>query len=46
VQGTAETTPFAKDRLDAMLALADLGIDRLHRLQREIIGEALGRVLR
>jgi ribonuclease PH len=46
VQGTAETTPFLKDRLDAMLALADRGIDRLHQLQREIVGEALGRVLR
>ncbi len=46
VQGTAETTPFHKDRLDAMLALADRGIDRLHQLQREVIGEALGRVLR
>jgi ribonuclease PH len=45
VQGTAETTPFRKERLDAMLALADSGIDRLHQLQREIIGDALGRVL-
>lgn len=45
VQGTAETTPFHKDRLDAMLALADHGIDRLHKLQREIVGDALGRVL-
>jgi ribonuclease PH len=46
VQGTAETTPFHKDRLDAMLALADRGVDRLHQLQREVIGESLGRVLR
>ena len=45
VQGTAETTPFRKEGLDAMLALADSGIDRLHRVQREIIGDALGRVL-
>jgi ribonuclease PH len=45
VQGTAETTPFRKPELDAMLALADAGIDRLHRMQREIIGDALGRVL-
>jgi len=27
------------------LALADSGIDRLHQVQREIIGDALGRVL-
>jgi ribonuclease PH len=45
VQGTAETTPFRKDDLDAMLALADRGIDRLHALQRDVIGDALGRVL-
>lgn len=46
VQGTAESSPFRRDRLDAMLALADSGIDRLHALQREILGDALGRVLR
>jgi len=45
VQGTAETTPFRKEDLDAMLALADRGIDRLHALQRDVIGDALGRVL-
>jgi ribonuclease PH len=45
VQGTAETTPFKKDGLDAMLALADAGIDHLHRVQREIIGDALSGVL-
>lgn len=45
VQGTAESTPFRKEGLDAMLALADSGIDRLHQIQREIIGDALGRVL-
>jgi ribonuclease PH len=45
VQGTAETTPFRKDELTAMLALADTGIDRLHQLQREIVGDALERVL-
>ena len=46
VQGTAETTPFRKDGLDAMLALADLGIDRLHQAQREILGDALARVVK
>ena len=45
VQGTAETTPFKKEGLNAMLALADSGIDRLQQVQREIIGDALERVL-
>jgi ribonuclease PH len=45
VQATAESAPFRKDALDAMLALADRGIERLHRLQREVIGDALERVL-
>jgi len=45
VQGTAETTPYKKEALNAMLALADSGIDRLHQVQREIIGDALPRVL-
>jgi ribonuclease PH len=45
VQGTAETTPFRREELNAMLALADSGIDRLHLIQREIIGDALARVL-
>lgn len=45
VQGTAETTPFRKAELDAMLDLADRGIDRLHQAQRELIGDALPRVL-
>ena len=41
IQGTAETTPFRRDRLDSMLALADSGIDRLHARQREALGAAL-----
>ncbi|HZN55815.1 MAG TPA: ribonuclease PH [Candidatus Polarisedimenticolaceae bacterium] len=45
VQGTAESEPFPRERLDQMLALADVGIDALHRAQREAIGEALPRVL-
>ena len=44
VQGTAETAPFRKDRLDAMLALADTGIDKLHEAQREALGDALARL--
>ena len=45
VQGTAESTPFRREGLDAMLVLADIGIDRLHLLQREILGDALERVV-
>ena len=41
VQGTAEHTPFAKDRLDDLLALAAAGIDRLIGLQRRAL-EARG----
>jgi ribonuclease PH len=45
VQGTAETTPFRKEGLDAMLVLADRGIDALHAAQREVLGDALARVV-
>jgi len=45
VQGTAEAEPFSRERLDEMLALANVGIDALHRAQREAIGDALPRVL-
>ena len=45
VQGTAESTPFKRDALDSMLALADRGIDRLHAAQREVLADVLGRVL-
>jgi ribonuclease PH len=41
VQGTAESAPFKRDQLDAMLALADTGIDRLHIEQREILGSVV-----
>jgi ribonuclease PH len=41
LQGTAETTPFARERLAEMLALADTGIDRLIELQRETLGDDL-----
>ncbi len=41
VQGTAEQTPFPKERLDAMLALAADGIGRLIGLQRRAL-EARG----
>jgi ribonuclease PH len=41
LQGTAESTPFAREKLDQMLALADLGIERLIGMQRELLGDGL-----
>jgi len=38
IQGTAETTPFERDRLYDMLALADAGIAELVALQKKAIG--------
>jgi ribonuclease PH len=44
IQGTAETTPFRKERLDDLLHLADTGIDALQEQQRQILGGALDRL--
>jgi ribonuclease PH len=41
IQGTAESTPFDREQLDRMLALADTGIDRLIAEQREALGRSL-----
>ena len=41
VQGTAETKPFDRAGLDALLALADQGIKQLFDKQREIVGKIL-----
>jgi ribonuclease PH len=46
VQGTAESTPFTRETLSALLTLADRGIDRLHQVQREIASGVLGQVLK
>jgi ribonuclease PH len=37
VQGTAERTPFSRAEFDALLALAERGIARLHEAQREAL---------
>ena len=42
VQGTAETTPFDRAGLDALLALAEKGIRQLVAQQRAIVGSAIG----
>lgn len=39
VQGTAEGSPFSRDALDQLLALAQSGVASLFRLQREALGE-------
>jgi len=38
IQGTAEGSPFDREGLDSLLDLADRGIARIHRLQREALG--------
>ena len=45
IQGTAESTPFRRERLDELLALADRGIDELQQKQREVLASALERVV-
>jgi ribonuclease PH len=44
IQGTAEGTPFRRDRLGDLLTLADSGIDRLQAKQREVLGDILARL--
>jgi len=46
LQGTAESEPFDRGRLDEMLALADIGIDQLLARQRELLGPALDGLLK
>ena len=43
VQGTAETRPFDRAALDALLGLAEHGIKQLIARQRAIVGDILGR---
>jgi len=45
LQGTAESTPFPREKLDQMLALADVGIERLIGMQREVLGDGLESLL-
>lgn len=46
VQGTAEGTPFSRERLGRMLDLADKGLDTIHAAIRESLGETLRHLLR
>ena len=45
IQGTAESTPFRRDRLGELLTLADQGVDALQERQREALGGILARLL-
>jgi ribonuclease PH len=40
IQGTAESTPFSRAEMDRMLALADVGLDLLLGIQRQVLGDA------
>jgi ribonuclease PH len=42
VQGTAEGSPFGRDRLDALLDLAEHGIGQLLALQRQVLAGVAG----
>src|SRR5262249_42282730 len=37
LQGTAESSPFSRDEMDSMMALADTGLDRLIAIQRQTL---------
>ncbi len=37
IQGTAEREPFSREQMDAMLALADKGINELFQIQRNVL---------
>jgi ribonuclease PH len=45
IQGTAESTPFRRERLGELLTLADRGVDELQARQREALGGILTRLL-
>ena len=43
IQGTAETEPFSRDQMNELVAAAEIGIDGLIAIQREVIVQAIGR---
>lgn len=44
VQGTGEDAPFSRDELNALLGLAEEGINELIAKQRDVLGEAARRI--
>lgn len=43
IQGTAETEPFSREQMNAMVAAAEIGVDGLIAIQKQTIVQALGR---
>jgi len=41
IQGTAERKPFAKEKMDKLLALAQKGIEDLFTIQRKLVGDII-----
>ncbi len=46
IQGTGENATFARDDLDGLLELADIGIERLLAQQKELLGDLLPQIVR
>ncbi len=46
IQGTGEGATFARDDLDGLLELADIGIERLLAQQKELLGDLLPQIVR
>ena len=46
IQGTGEDATFARDDLDSLLELADVGIGRLLAQQEELLGDLLPKIVR
>ena len=46
IQGTGEDATFARDDLDSLLELADVGIGRLLAQQKELLGDLLPKIVR
>jgi len=46
IQGTGEGATFARDDLDGLLELADIGIERLLAQQKELLGDLLPLIVR
>jgi ribonuclease PH len=44
VQGTAETEPFTREQMNELTVAAEIGVERLIAIQREIIVQAIGQI--
>ncbi len=41
IQGTAETHPFSREEMDRFVSLAQQGIKKLIRLEKELLGDPI-----